>query len=207
MCLSGAVSGAVACPSPAAADPLRLVLPGPALPRVAAPQRRAVVDRIVAVVDGDPLLLSELRRRARPFATRLPVGAAPWQRAAWLRRICRELLPQLIEERVIANAAKRAGVGVDDASVATALASWAKQASTTVAAIMDQARAAGTDEADVRDQVRRALLAQQLFWSARSARAAGSADRKAGAKALERERKRWIADLVARASVQVLVTF
>lgn len=205
VCLSGAVSGGVAWPSQALAEPaFQLALPDAPRPPVALPRRRGVVDRIVAVVDGDPILLSGLRRRARPSVARLPAEMPAWRRANAVRGIYRALVPQLVRQRVIAHAAERAGISVDAAAIDAALAAWAKQASMTPAALIAKAREADRDAAAVRDQIRRALLEQRLFLHDRWASAAAEGP---GDKALEQERKRWIDDLVARASVQVLVSF
>lgn len=86
--------------------------PGPA--STAAASR--LVDRVVAVVDGDPILLSDLRRAVAFDPTLEPLEAESEEET--LRRA----LDELVRERIRFHAVDRAGAGVTDPAEIQALA-------------------------------------------------------------------------------------
>ena len=78
----------------------------------AAPRADAVVvERIVAVIGDKPILLSELRARARPFLLQIvatvPAGA---QQAAAQSQVLKDLLEKMVDEELEAQAAARASI-------------------------------------------------------------------------------------------------
>ena len=75
-----------------------------AVPSVA---RASIVERVVAVVADRPILLSELRQRARPHVARV-AHLSEAERAAAESEIHRALLDRMIDERLEETAADRA---------------------------------------------------------------------------------------------------
>src|SRR5262245_28945799 len=72
-----------------------------------------VVERIVAIVGDKPILLSELRTRAKPFLVQIlqsvPAGA---QQAAAQSQLLKDLLEKMVNEELEAQAAARANITV-----------------------------------------------------------------------------------------------
>jgi len=122
-----------------------------------------VIDQVVARVDGRPILLSELRARARPLL--LPYRDAPaWRRAAALRKALAELLDRRIDEELVAAAAHRRALVVGEGEVEQALARIAETNRLSRAALLKAAVAAGYSPEQYREEVRRQLLAQRLVY-------------------------------------------
>src|SRR4051812_16336300 len=91
--------------------PLVLTL---ALGAAVAPAAHATVaERVVAVVGDNPILLSDMRQRARPFLLQIeqrsPSGA---QKAAAESEMFKQLLDRMVDERVEQQAAERAHLTV-----------------------------------------------------------------------------------------------
>src|SRR5579864_2859209 len=77
------------------------------------PAGAVVVERVVAVIGDRPILLSELRTRAKPFlveiAKKMPPGP---QQAAAESQIFKELLEKMIDDELEGQAADKAHVTV-----------------------------------------------------------------------------------------------
>src|SRR5258708_14179715 len=76
------------------------------------PAGAIVVERIVAVVGEQPILLSELRQRSRPFLLRIYTEAQQKGYGdEWIKRnegdMFRELLGKLVDERLVSMAADK----------------------------------------------------------------------------------------------------
>jgi len=123
-----------------------------------------VVEQVVARVDGRPLLLSELRARARPLLASL-ASAPAWKRAEAERNALEALLERRIEEELIAALARRHSLGVSDEETRAALARIASDRNTTVDDILAQARIAGWTAAEYEREIARQLLAHKVLWS------------------------------------------
>ncbi|MCC6214705.1 MAG: peptidyl-prolyl cis-trans isomerase [Polyangiaceae bacterium] len=130
----------------------------------AAPARAAVVERVVAVIGEKAILLSDLRRRARPFLVRiheeLPPGA---RRAAAVSQLYRALLDRIVEEELQQRAASRARIAVTSREIDEAIARIAAQNRVTVERLVEEARASGMNERAYRDEVRRQVLEAKLL--------------------------------------------
>src|SRR5579859_3522048 len=85
-----------------------------------------VVERIVAVVGEQPILLSELRQRARPFLIRIQMEAQEKGLGQdWIKRnegdMFRELLGKLVDERLVSMAADKLNTQVSSKEVDDAI--------------------------------------------------------------------------------------
>lgn len=117
------------------------------------------LERIVAVVNNDVILASELdeevglaRQQIRQQGQQPPPDST-------LRE---ELLDQLINERLQMQRARQFGINVGDAAIERALQQIADDNNTDLTGLREEFQRQGVDFATVRDDVRRQLIVQQL---------------------------------------------
>jgi peptidyl-prolyl cis-trans isomerase SurA len=132
-----------------------------------------VVERIVAVVGEQPILLSELKQRARPFLIRIYAEAQEKGfpndaiRNEWIKRnegdMYRELLGKLVDERLVTLAADKLNTQVSTKEVDDALKLRAADLGKSVSDLVEDANAQGLSELDYRDEVRRELLFSKML--------------------------------------------
>jgi peptidyl-prolyl cis-trans isomerase SurA len=129
-----------------------------------APSAQAtIVERVVAVVGERPILLSDLRHRARPFLSRIyATGQSPAQIAANETQMFKELLNRMIDDRLEEQAADRARLNVSLDEVDKAVSNIAAQAKIDSRALIAEAKRQGLTEQDYRDELRRQVLEGKL---------------------------------------------
>jgi hypothetical protein len=167
------------------------------VPRADAPR---LIERVVAVVDGEPILASELIERAAPHERALARSSAPgWRRAALRRSLLRSVLERLVEERLIERAAREQGIQITRAEVDRALGELAAAQSLTRGELELAIVASGwTLEEYTRD------LAPRLIERRLLAEHAGRARRwPRDAEQWEKERKRWLTALERESYVEL----
>lgn len=118
----------------------------------------AIVERIVAVVGEQPILLTELRQRARPYLIKIYAQVPPAQQKVAEAEMYKELLQKLVDERVVAIAADKLNVTVTTKEVDDAVKLKAADLKVPVAELIAEAAKQGLSEADYREEVRRELL-------------------------------------------------
>lgn len=118
----------------------------------------AIVERIVAVVGEQPILLTELRQRARPYLLKIHVQVPAAQQKVAEAEMYKELLQKLVDERVVAIAADKLNVTVTTKEVDDALKLKAADLKVPVAELLSEAAKQGLAESDYREEVRRELL-------------------------------------------------
>jgi peptidyl-prolyl cis-trans isomerase SurA len=119
----------------------------------------------VAVVGDHPILLTELRARAKPFLIRIgkkmPPGA---QRAAAESQIFKELLAKMIDEELERQAAEREKITVTSDEVDRGVRDLAAQlGEKTVADLLHREQLDGLTEQEYRDELRRQLLERKML--------------------------------------------
>lgn len=138
-----------------------LLLASLALPGVAS---AAVVERVVAVVGEQAILLSDLRARARPVLLRVyqstPAGA---QRAAASGQVYKEVLERMVDDELQRRAANQARITVSAQEIDDAMARVARQNRITVEKLISEATGGGLTLADYRAELRRQLLEAKLL--------------------------------------------
>ncbi|HVH47572.1 MAG TPA: SurA N-terminal domain-containing protein [Labilithrix sp.] len=128
------------------------------------PAEGAIVERIVAVVGERPILLSELRQRARPHLVRIAMSTQnPSQQAAAESEMFRELLTRLIDERLEEQAADKAHLTVTPEEVDNGIRQVAAQAGIDPRILVAEAKRQGLTEQDYRDEIRRQVLEGKLI--------------------------------------------
>lgn len=131
---------------------------------VAAPRAHAaIVERVVAVVGEKPILLSELRQRARPFLLRIAATTQnPSQRAAAESEMFKELLDRMVDDRLEDQAADKARITVTPEEIDNGIKNVATQAKIAPADLVREAAKQGLSEQDYRDEIRRQILEGKL---------------------------------------------
>ncbi len=85
---------------------------------MAAGSQAAIVDRVVAVVNGEPITLAELEKRAAPLLKKHITSDMPVKEKVRLKReIFAKVLPQMIDDKLVDEEIKRLGITVDDSEV------------------------------------------------------------------------------------------
>jgi len=159
------------------------------------------VDRVVARVDGAPILLSELRLAARPRLAQL-AGQPAWQRARVLRLALDEAREAAIAGALLSARARQRGLVIADAEVAAALAHIAGDQKLGVDELLAVARAAGFPAPAYRAALRRQLLEQRLLLTEPYGRAGSPPSGAARSAWLERRRDELLSELRGRACVE-----
>lgn len=131
---------------------------------VARPSDAAIVERVVAVVGERPILLSELRQRAKPHRFRIAMSIQnPTQVAAAENELFRELLNRMIDERLEEQAADKAHLTVTPEEVDNGIRQVAAQAKIAPKDVIAEAKKQGLSEQDYRDEIRRQVLEGKLM--------------------------------------------
>jgi peptidyl-prolyl cis-trans isomerase SurA len=138
-----------------------------------APSAHAIiVERIVAIVGERPILLSELRHRARPRLTLmvlqamergLPADNVPTVLSASEPKAMKETLDEIIDERLMEQQADKAHLSVSIDEVDRGIHTKAQQLGIGEKDLWARAKSQGYTEQDYRDEVRRQLLEGKLL--------------------------------------------
>ncbi len=135
--------------------PIALLLAGLAL---ATPVGATVVEKVVAIVGDQPILLSELNERARPYLIKIYSGVPKMQQDVAIAEMRVELIKKMVEERLVAISADKLSVTVTTKEVDDAIKLKAADERKSTAEVMAESARLGMTEADYRDEVRRELL-------------------------------------------------
>jgi peptidyl-prolyl cis-trans isomerase SurA len=131
---------------------------------VSRPAEASIVERIVAVVGERPILLSELRLRARPHLWRIAASTPnPTQQAAQESEMFRELLNRLIDERLEEGAADKSHITVSPDEIDNGIRQVASQTKLQPKDVIAEAKRQGLTEQDYRDEIRRQVLEGKLI--------------------------------------------
>ncbi|MCP1727390.1 peptidyl-prolyl cis-trans isomerase SurA [Natronospira proteinivora] len=117
------------------------------------------LDRIVAVVDDEVILDSELQERIESLRVRMGDQGTQLPPEQDLRQ---QMLEQMINEEVQLQRARRAGLRVSDDEVNQALARIASQNDVTLAQLPDMLASEGIEYGSFREEIRRELIQQQV---------------------------------------------
>jgi peptidyl-prolyl cis-trans isomerase SurA len=123
-----------------------------------------VIERVVAVVNDQAILLSDLRQRAVPFLPQVMASAqSETQRLAHLDRLYKELLEHLIEEQLFEQAARKHGVRVTDGDVERAIGNVQRSTGLQGNDFWEAVREQGLTQAEYKRDLRRQLLRLKLI--------------------------------------------
>jgi peptidyl-prolyl cis-trans isomerase SurA len=123
-----------------------------------------IVERVVAVVGDRPILLSELRNRAKPNLLRLMATQRDTNfHAAAETEIYKEFLARMIDERLMEGAADKARIAITPEEVDRGILNVATNAKITPRDLVLEVRRQGLTEQDFRDEIRRQILEGKLM--------------------------------------------
>jgi peptidyl-prolyl cis-trans isomerase SurA len=129
----------------------------------AEPPPSGVVDRIVAVVGGNILLLSDLHAREAPFLLKLEAAKRPAaEQAAQRAQLEKELLLRMIDETLEAAFAAAGHLVVTPEEIDHAEAAVAQQNGISVDQLEDAAQKEGLPRRDYRAEIGRQVLEGKL---------------------------------------------
>lgn len=121
------------------------------------------VDRIVAVVNDEIILLSELAVFSAPFEERAAAEATdPVGRALARREVRQKVLDEMVGDRLVASEAQMLGLTVNEREVDTEIARIKRENNIDDVALKKQLAAQGMDEKMLRDQLRRLRMRQKV---------------------------------------------
>jgi peptidyl-prolyl cis-trans isomerase SurA len=132
---------------------------------VARPAGAVIVDRVVAVIGDRPILLSELRTRAKPFLIQVQQRVPPGpQQSAAESQVLKELIEKLIDEELETQAADKAKITVTSEEIDNAIRNVAASQGIAPADLIREARVrSGLSEQDYRDEIRRQILEGKMI--------------------------------------------
>ena len=119
----------------------------------------------MAVVGDKPILLSEMRARAKPFLLQIqqsvPAGA---QQAAAQSQLFKDLIEKMVDEELEQQAAVRANITVTSQEIENAFDNIAASQGITKQALFKEASAKnGLTEQDYRDEMRRQIIEGKMI--------------------------------------------
>ena len=148
--------------NPADAQGIRLA-PSPVLPATtnANNAQAGVVqaDFIVAIVNSEPITNNEIKTRLIRYERRLAEQGAPMPSRADLSR---EILEDIIREKLQLKLARETGIRVDERTIEAALQNFAKQNNITLNDLRNRSSADGIGFGQIRADVQNQLLIQKL---------------------------------------------
>jgi len=136
-----------------------------ALAAFARPSEAVIVERVVAVIGERAILLTDLRKRARPALVQIQMQIPdPARRAAQETQLYHDLLNKMIDERLEEQAADKAHVTVTSDEIDRAMRRQAEQQNLSLKDFIAAAkRQLGMSEQDFRDEMRRQVLQVKLI--------------------------------------------
>ncbi|NQX89103.1 MAG: peptidylprolyl isomerase [Halioglobus sp.] len=118
-----------------------------------------VIDQVVAIVDDDIIMASELRERVQAISGNMQARGIPMPAED---ELIRETLDQLILESIQLQIAARAGLRISDDELNGALQRIAAQNRMTMEQFRDALAASGQSYEAMRDQVRREMIIRRV---------------------------------------------
>ena len=118
-----------------------------------------VIDKIIAIVDDDVILASELEERVATVVTNLPAEA---REQVTPERIRSDVFDQLVLESIQLQLALRAGVRISDAQLNQSMERIAAQNSMSLEQFRQALERDGLSYTDAREKIRRDLLLQRV---------------------------------------------
>jgi len=124
----------------------------------------AIVERVVAIVGQEAILLSDLKERALPYLVRIyaqvPEGPA---RSANISQLYTMVLDTMIDEQLESDAATKAGVDITDEQVDAAIEQTAAQNNISINEILVEAKRSGLSIKNYREELRRQLIQRAMI--------------------------------------------
>jgi peptidyl-prolyl cis-trans isomerase SurA len=120
--------------------------------------RAEVIERVVAVINDQPIFLSELRRRAAPFLSQPMSLPSQTARMAAIQQLYEQLLDRMVQEELFIQAADRMSVSVTTTEIDRAIGNVQRQSRLSEPDFWEAVRGQGFTREQYRADVRRQLL-------------------------------------------------
>ena len=120
------------------------------------------IDSIVATVNDDIVLRSEVDQRYQSFLLQLKNAQVPESERPSQALIEDRILERLILERIQLQMAEARGVFVDDETLNNSIATYAQQNNLTVERLREQLETEGAEYTQFREELRQSLVMQRL---------------------------------------------
>ena len=131
---------------------------------IACTAHATIIERVVAVVGERPILLTDLRKRARPYLIQIFASSRnAAQQAAQESEMYRELLNRMIDERLEEQATDKSRLSITSEELDRTLKQKAASVGLGINDLYEEARRQGMSEQEYRDEVRRQLLEGKLI--------------------------------------------
>ncbi|MGQ9499331.1 MAG: peptidylprolyl isomerase, partial [Dissulfurimicrobium sp.] len=125
-----------------------------------------IVDRIAAVVNGDVITLSELERSAEPLIKKnISDDMTSNEKEAKKKEIFKQVLTQLIDERLIEAEIKKLGIKVDNQDVDAAIERICKENNINMDEFVKKLASNGISLEDYKKDVKKRIESSQLISS------------------------------------------
>lgn len=126
--------------------------------------RAGIVERVVAIVGERAVLQSELEERARPTILRYCGNQPPGpERTACAAMAKKQQLDRMVDEELMVEAGRKAGLEVTEEELDRAMDNVAKQSRATVAKVLADLKKVGVSERSYREELRRQVLELKLI--------------------------------------------
>jgi peptidyl-prolyl cis-trans isomerase SurA len=146
--------------------------------------RAEIKDRIAAVVNGQPITLSDVEERVAPELARLPPGPAG---EAQRKQVLHQALESLIDERLVESEATSLGIDISDDELQRLIEQLAKQNNMDLSQFRDALQAQGITLEAVRESLKRQQLMVRLLQYKVKPRKVSDAEVQAAYAALNKE--------------------
>ncbi len=140
------------------------------------PARAEIIERVVAVVGNDIVLLSEVNARLRPYLKRVLSIKDPAARQQALERLQRREVRRLVDEKLILQEAIRRKIEVTEGEVNRAIQSVLRQNKITYKELEEALRSQGQSMEEYRTILRKQILRLKVINFAVRSRIAVSED-------------------------------
>jgi len=125
-----------------------------------------IVDRIVAIVNGDVITLSELERRAAPILQKyITPDMPPEQRAEARREILARVLPQMIDDKLVDEEIRQLGISVKESEVDGVVQRMCRDSGITIEEFRDRLAQQGMTLEEYKEQVKKQIERARLVNS------------------------------------------
>ena len=142
---------------------LIILLAALAAPLLASPARAEIIERVVATVNDEMVLLSELRSRAAPHLPQTVYDAdSEQEKNERIAELYKRLLDQLIDEQLVQREARKAHITVSKLEIDQAIANVREQNNMSEEEFRQAVRAQGYTEHKYREDIRKQLLYMKL---------------------------------------------
>ena len=123
-----------------------------------------VIDRIVAIVNNDIIVLSELNERMKPYVERISkMGYPPEKEKKMIFKIREDLIKTMVDQKLTDQEVKKFGIKIDDAEVLNAIERIKQKNSLTEEQMLADLERQGMTLESVKNNIRKQMIRGRLL--------------------------------------------